>query len=204
MVLYKINKGIKMKKKEEIKQPSLAKGDELNQETWKDFVSRLHHDCIGKGVEDHYTADASFTVKAKRLIFGIDLDYTDKKVICCEDSHWFSPQEYWDDLTDEEREELDVKSQDEYELDFLTIDEYFQWDMLGDLEDHSVVGWDEEWEYVNAHFTKDAADAFIKRKKHDYPNGMKVYVESQYHCWEFNTIKQAILDGTLIYNDETK
>lgn len=28
---------------------------------------------------------------------------------------------------------------------------------------------------------------------------MRVYVESQYYAWEFNAIKEAILDGTLTY-----
>lgn len=67
------------------------------------------------------------------------------------------------------------------------------------LEGHTVTGWDEQWVYVNAHFTHAAAEAFIKRKKHDYRHGMRVYVESQYYAWEFNAIKQAILDGTLAY-----
>lgn len=28
---------------------------------------------------------------------------------------------------------------------------------------------------------------------------MRVYVESQYYAWEFEAIKEAILDGTLTY-----
>lgn len=74
-----------------------------------------------------------------------------------------------------------------------------QWYVLGELEDHTVTGWDDRWEYVNAHFTHAAAEAFIQRKKHDYQEGMRVYVESQYYAWEFNAIKEAILDGTLTY-----
>jgi len=48
---------------------------------------------------------------------------------------------------------------------------------------------------VNSHFTRDAAEAFIRRKQHDYGE-MRVYVESQYYAWEFEAIKEAILDGT--------
>ncbi|MNN73478.1 hypothetical protein D3C81_1895980 [compost metagenome] len=51
---------------------------------------------------------------------------------------------------------------------------------------------------MNSHFTKDAAEAFIRRKKHDYGE-MRVYVESQYYALEFEAIKSAILDGTLTY-----
>lgn len=48
---------------------------------------------------------------------------------------------------------------------------------------------------VKRHYT---ADAFIKRKKHDYDE-LRVYVDSQYWCWEFNAIKNAILSGKLKY-----
>lgn len=36
---------------------SIATGADLNPETWSDFVARLHHDCVGKGVDDHCTAE---------------------------------------------------------------------------------------------------------------------------------------------------
>jgi hypothetical protein len=78
-------------------------------------------------------------------------------------------------------------------------DESDQWYVLAELPEHTVTGWDDRWEYVNAHFTHAAAEAFIKRKKHDYRDGMRVYVESQYYAWEFEAIKAAILDGTLTY-----
>ena len=38
----------------------------------------------------------------------------------------------------------------------------------GDVEDHSVIYYEEKWETINFHFTKAAAEAFIKRKGHDY------------------------------------
>ncbi|MGZ4968073.1 MAG: hypothetical protein ACXV8O_01540 [Methylobacter sp.] len=185
-------------------QLTIAQGAELSAVTWADFVSRLRYDCVGKGVNDHNTADALFVVQAKRLIFGIDLDYTDKKAVICDESHWFSPQEYWDSLDEEGKSELLNKAEEEYEAPFLELDEYLQWGILSSLEEHSVVGWDEKWEYVNSHFTKDAAEAFIRRKKHDYPDGIRVYVESQYHAWEFNTIKQAILEGRITFIEDKK
>jgi len=185
-------------------QPSLAQGDDLTADTWGDFVYRLRHDCEGKGIEDHYTSDAIFVVQAKRLIFGIDLDYTDKKAVICEESHWLSPAEYWDDLDDDGKAELLNKAEEEHERPFLELDEHWQWDILGELEEHSVVGWDEKWEYVNSHFTKDAAEAFIRHKQHDYRDGIRIYVESQYHAWEFNTIKQAILDGRIGLLEQSK
>lgn len=178
--------------------PSLALGNELNAETWADFVGRLRHDCVGKGVRDHCTADAIFIVKRRQIIYGLDTDYTDQRVVTCDDSEWFSPQEYWDYLDEEERAALNRKMQEHADCQFMKASEDDQWEVLGELENHNVTGWSDRWEYVNSHFTKDAAEAFIRRKKHDYPKGLRVYVDAQSYCWEFNAIKEAIIEGRLV------
>ncbi|MCK8685310.1 hypothetical protein [Pseudomonas umsongensis] len=178
--------------------PSLATGHELNAATWADFVQRLRYDCNEAGVKWHHTAAALFTVQTKRIEYGFEPDYAEGLVVCLEDQTWFSPKEYWDDLDDDERGEMDAKVMADQECGFLDLDEDDQWDILRELDNHTVTGWNHRWEIVNIHFTKDAAEAFIRRKKHDYGE-MKVYVESQYYAWEFEAIKAAILDGTLIY-----
>lgn len=183
---------------------SLAHGALLSAESWADFVARLHHDCVGEGVRSHRTADAIFKVESRERIYGIDKDYTDKLAIIFDDSVWFSPQEYWDDLDEKGRAELNRVAQRWSECDFLERDEDDQWEQLGDLDDHRVTGWDESWEYVCSHFTKDAAEAFIERKRHDYRKGIRVYVDAQTHCWEYNTIKEGILQGRIGLTDEAK
>lgn len=185
-----------MSEQEQIKL-SLARGDELNAETWADFAERLRHDCAGAGVRDHCTADAIFIVEQRRPVYGIDLDYATRRVVVCEESEWSSPREYWDDCEDQ-HELLDLRAQESWDRDFLELSEDDQWGILGELEEHTVTGYDERWEYVNSHFTKDAAEAFIRRKKHDYPKGLRVYVDAQSYCWEFNAIKEAILKGRLV------
>jgi hypothetical protein len=182
---------------------SLATGAALTPATWADFVARLQHDCVGEGVADHCTRDALFVVQARRVISGFDTDYTDQLLVYCDDLSWYSPQEYWDGGDEDERAALNVAAQAEYGNDFLALYVPEQWEILGALPDHQVTGWHEEWEYVNSHLTKDAAEAFIKRKKHDYPKGIRVYVESQYYAWEFNAIKEAILSGKLVYSEAT-
>lgn len=184
--------------------PSLAKGDRMSPEAWADFVSRLRHDCVGEGVDDHCTAEAMFVVQARRIVYGLDSDYADKRVIVSDDSEWFSVQDYWDECEDQQQVDLNAKAQEEAECDFLELDEMDQWEMLGELEDHQLVYWDERWEYVNSHFTKDAAEAFINRKAHDYRKGLRVYAEAQIYCWEYNTIKAAILSGELTYTPKTE
>jgi len=181
---------------------SLAHGAQLSAESWADFVARLRHDCVGEGVHDHYTADAIFKVEARVLIYGIDRAYTDKQAVICDDSTWFSPKEYWDDLDEDQQSRLNLVVKQEHECDFLELKECDQWDLLDEIDDHSVVGWDEKWEHVNSHFTKDAAEAFIKRKRHDYRKGIRVYVDAQTYCWEYNTIKEAILQGRIGLTDD--
>lgn len=181
---------------------SIATGSELDKATFDDFVQRLRHHMRGEGVEYHCTADALFTVQARKLIFGIDQDFTDKLAVCVDESAYFSPQEYWDAAEDNTRENLDALANEAYELAFLALDISEQWDILNDLPDHSVLGWDERWDYVNSHFTKEAAEAFIKRKKHDYRDGIRIYVEAQVYCWEFNAIIKGLLDGSIGYVGE--
>ncbi|OKP30173.1 hypothetical protein [Serratia fonticola] len=180
--------------------PSLATGAKLNAETWADFVRRLKYHCEGKGTEDHCTADPLFVVQNRRLVSGIDMDYADQYLVYCDDSHWFSPKEYWDDLDELQQDDIDAKCREEYEASFLEMAEHQQWDYLGSLENHTVTGYAWQWEYVNAHFTREAAEAFINRKKHDYGK-MQIFVDSQYWAWEFNAIRNAILDGKLVYSE---
>lgn len=177
---------------------TLATGEKLTPETFEDFISRLKYHCEGVGVSDHCTADAIFIVQRKRLISGIDTDYTDQMVIFCDDCKWFSIQEYWDDLEDELRIELNKKSQDWCDKQFMKADASDQWYLIGELDDHTVTGYTWEWEYVNSHFTREGAEGFIKRKKHDYRDGLRIFVDANIYCWEFNAIKQALINGELV------
>ena len=176
---------------------SLATGAPLTEETWADFVQRLRHHCKGEGVNDHHTANAIFIVQARKIVFGIDMDYTDSRAVIYEDSHWLTPQAYWDDADQDQRDELDATAQEDGHANFLSMPLDDQWDVLGDLDGHTVTGWSEEWKYLNSHFTKEAAEAFIARKQHDYRKGLRVYVDAQLYCWEFEAIKEAILSGQL-------
>jgi len=176
--------------------PSLATGAKLDHATWTDFVARLRYDCNGPRVNDHCTAAALFTVQQHRTTYGLDLDYADGKVICQEDCEWASPREYWDCLDEDERAEFNEAYITDIPL--LEMSEWDQWQVMESVEDVSVLGYARRWEIVNSHFTHDAAQAFIDRKGHDYP-ALRIYVEAQIYCWEYEAIKAAILDGTLTY-----
>lgn len=181
---------------------SIAIGAQLTPETFSDFVERLLYHTQGEGVHDHCTADAIFLVQAKKIVSGIDENYTDQLMVYCDDCQWYSPKEYWDDLDAGGKRLLNKKVKHEHETTFLKLPKYEQWEVLRSLPDHSVTGWDYRWDFVSAHFTKEAAEAYIARKKHDYRDGLRVFVEAQVYCWEFNTIKKALLDGNLVMKAE--
>lgn len=187
------------------KPDSLVYGN-LTPDTWADFVARLRYDCNGERVRDHHTAAAIFIVEHRRIVCGLDMDYTEQRLVYFNsgESECFSPKEYWDQCDRHEKAELNKAMQKWSECQFMKASDDDQWYVLGELEDHTVTGWQEEWVYLNAHLTYDAAQAFITRKKHDYRRGMRVYVDSQYYCWEYEAIKAAILSGELVYQPKEK
>ena len=171
--------------------PSLARGAELTPDTWVDFVARLHHDCVGEGVRDHCTADAVFLVQ-KRVWRVVPDGYGGRPVIFngCESSE--SPEIFFAGCCEKNKSKLNEFC----DGDFLGADGYEQGSALNaHLPDYSLVYEQEGWETINQHFTNDAAEAFIKRKKHDYRDGLRVYVDASTYSWELNTIKAAILSG---------
>lgn len=186
------------------KQLSIATGAPLSKETFDDFVARLKHDCVGDGVKRHYTADAIFVVQQKIRVYGVSEDYSGIRCVYRNEEMWESLDEFWTDIDDEDRLSLDIIAKNDVndcETGFLGLDDYNKWALLeDDQQEFIVTSYVEKWQYVNVHLTRDAADAFIKRKKHDYKE-LRVYVDSQYRCWEFNEIKNAILTGKLVYRE---
>lgn len=183
--------------------PSLAKGAKLDQSTLVDFVVRLNHDCIGGGSSSHGTAHALFVVQQKKVLVGIDRDYSDNCAILHDEAIWFNPTDYYLAQDDDEQQQLDALAVDLDQTNFLALSERAQLHILEGIDGVSVSGYHESWEYVCSHFTIDAAQAFIDRKKHDYKE-LRIFVESQTHCWEFETIKSALMFGqlTICQDDE--
>jgi len=178
---------------------TLAKGADLTPETWADFVARLHHDCVGEGVRDHCTADATFLVQ-KRIFHIVPEEHAEGRRIGC-DGESESPEEFFEGLSEEQQAALNTATGG----CFVASDNY---DMEAALKEHhpdaTLWHYTTGWEFVCQHFTKDAAEAFIARKKHDYRDGLRVFVDCTYYSWELNTIKAAILSGQIAFiNAET-
>jgi len=172
---------------------SLAKGAALTAETWADFVARLHHDCVGEGVKRHYTADATFLVE-KRVWQAVPEELSDIRRMLT-DGHEETPEAFFEDLDAEEQAALNEAAGGS----FLDADGYDMRAATGKActRIRRCISWKNSGNYVGQHMTRDAADAFIKRKGHDYREGLRVYVDATSYSWELNTIKAAILDGRI-------
>lgn len=187
------------------KPESLVYG-QLNEATFADFLARLKHDVKGPRTQDHCTADAIFLVQHEEKIYGIDQDYCDPEdniVVWSDDWKWFSPREYWNDLDTVGKVRLRALCREKHDCTFLKADLDDQWDLLGELPDHTVTGFQKQWVTLNTHLTYDAAQAFIDRKQHDY-GPLRVYADSAYWCWELKKLREALLSGELVYQPKEK
>ncbi|HDT6027589.1 TPA: hypothetical protein QHD00_002255 [Enterobacter cloacae subsp. cloacae] len=180
---------------------SIANGAKLTPETFADFIERLTYHHRGEGVNRHATADPIFMVQKQATIYGLTEEFGESKIVHVEDCEWDSPQEYWEDLDEQQQEELNAFCIDQCDTAFTDLDEDAQWEVLADLDGHTVCGTRKEWQNINAHFTREAAEAFIRRKQHDYPP-LRVYVESMYFGWEYQEIVRALCDGRLVLTEK--
>lgn len=185
-------------------QESIARGYPLNQETFEDFVNRLKYDRFGKGVEYHYTRDPIFIVERLNRIYGYDLDCVDSYAVIIDDSCWDSIEKFYNECDDDIKQSLElfIASNTSYVNGFLNAPTFEQMYAIESIDGARISGYQDVWEYVCSHFTREAADAFIKRKSHDYPLGLRIYVDSQSYCWEFNAIVDAIAKGNIIWKSE--
>lgn len=182
---------------------NLATGAPFNEETWKDFTERLKYHCRGEGVSDHYTRDPIFLVREKHTTYGYDEEYAQDMVLIVADEEYETARKYIESLDEDEVKLLEDAYEEMYGLsDFTSLPEWTLRSFITSVVDDSrLIGRRHGYRTVNSHFTREAAEAFIIRKKHDYPAGLEVFVECQMYCWEFNAIKDAIMDGRLVYKD---
>ncbi|MDE9455272.1 hypothetical protein [Xenorhabdus bovienii] len=100
---------------------SLADGGELTADNWNDFVKRLEYEHNGAGVDRHFTAHPSFTVRERVRVIGNDDD---------EVGIYFDGEEYHyidsllETLDEEQKREI-VEYSDEY---------FYDWDDCSDKE----------------------------------------------------------------------
>lgn len=173
---------------------------ELTDADFTAFKERLnYHNRDREGVDRHITANPIFNVQHEKRIYGMGEGYADEFIWMKSDNQEIFYNSF-DDLVDEledddlekiakycANEEIEIDDVPDYEIQHIA-------EHLG----YEKCGYIKEWEHINSHLTREGAEAFILRKKHDYAE-MRVWVGSQYLCWEFNEIIKGILDGKIGY-----
>ena len=154
----------------------------MTQEVFDDFIRRLHYHHRGAGVNDHCTRDPIFIVQNRKRIAGMDGSYADEY-------KWINFNRDMEEADERTARRLDALSDDM-------------------SNERNMRGWEkiyyvDIWEYVSTHLTKEAAETFIARKKHDYDE-LRVYVDCQLYCDEFNSIVSGMLDGQVIFTGDIR
>ena len=173
---------------------------------FEEFKKRLYfHNRDREGVDRHITANPIFNVQTKERIYHIEFSEAEGIIYVDSDEPEYSYdsiEELYDSLSENDSETYHKlkKYCDDEDIDF---DELYTDEQIDIVENELNIhrcGYIEQWRYVNSHLTREGAEEFIKRKKHDYGE-MRIWVGSQNLCWEFNDIIKGILDGEIGYID---
>lgn len=148
---------------------------ELTKATFEDFITRLKHHHRGEGVSDHCTRDPLFIVQKRERVYGFDSAYVSDYV-------WINAEQDHREADERTARRLDALDDGDRETG--------QWEKIY---------YADRWEHVCSHMTKEGAEAFIRRKGHDYDE-LRVYVECQIYCEEINGIINGLLDGKIAFN----
>ncbi len=176
----------------------ITTGAALNSKTFADFHQRL---LAAQNPANHGTSQPIFCVYTKEYIYGVDPDWHSEAEACVTDGSnettYTDFNAYYDSLSESDQSLLDEQAtscgfkglcpEDQFEAIRLAEVGYTTY------RSQIINRW------VSAHFTPEAAQAFIKRKQHDYPYGLEMVVNSSYYCHEFNAIRYAFLTNNLHY-----
>jgi len=167
----------------------------FDKKEFEDFIERLKYHHKGEGVREHGTAAPLFLVQEEKVIYGMDRDYTDDYVWVCSEDRECSYET--DDGLLEAIEEDSRETGVVYDDFDLSVDDEITYN--GDVV-YEKIWLRKQWETVNCHFTKEAAEAFINRKGHDHEK-LRIYVATQYWCKEWCNVVHALLSGQITYNE---
>lgn len=136
-----------------------------------------------KNQDNRITADPLFCVQQKRRVYGMDgdlIDDLDFIWVYTEDSEYtFGPDEIFDEIRDNDHGEDGVLNLHDEEI------EPEEWG-------YHQMFYVEYWDFVCAHFTERAADEYIRDNNHNLTSP-RVYVTSQYRCYEWNAVRKHLM-----------
>lgn len=136
----------------------------------------------------------------KNIVWGLDPASDSVEITNIVDvdqeSKYKSVEEFFESLRAAEKHTLNGLAIDEEDELFLDVKASTQISILSDWDERSVHICHGKyfWEDINCHLTRSAAEAFIKRKAHDFSE-LRVFVKSLYWCDEFKSLLNAIISG---------
>jgi hypothetical protein len=175
-------------------------------EAWAEFTQQLKNSWE----KDNAGTDSPiFVVQAKNIVWGLDPTHDSVEITNIvdvdQDSKYKSVEEFFESLKATDKHDLNGLAIDEEDELFLDVKASTQFKILTDWNwnGHNVHICHGKyfWEDINCHLTRSAAEAFIKRKSHDYGE-LRVFVKSLYWCDEFKNLLNAIITGEVGLNSE--
>jgi len=166
-------------------------------ETWAEFTKQLKNSWE----KDNAGTDSPiFVVQAKNIVWGLDPTHDSVEITNIvdvdQDSKYKSVEDFFESLKASDKHDLNGLAIDEEDELFLDVKTSTQINILTDWNERNVHICHGKyfWEDINCHLTRSAAEAFIKRKSHDYGE-LRVFVKSLYWCDEFKNLLNAIISG---------
>ncbi|MCU4548396.1 ead/Ea22-like family protein [Acinetobacter pittii] len=166
-------------------------------ETWAEFTQQLKNSWEN---DNAGTDSPIFVVQSKNIVWGLDPTHDSVEITNIVDvdqeSKYKSVEEFYDSLKAAEKHDLNGLAIDEEDELFLDVKVSTQINILSEWNERNVYICHGKyfWEDINCHLTRSAAEAFIKRKSHDYGE-LRVFVKSLYWCDEFKNLLNAIING---------
>lgn len=149
------------------------------------------------------TASPIFHVQEEKKVYGLSNEYSDKNcwIDGEEGTEFDSAIEYFNNLDAQDKHAMNALAIEEHDDLFTDLDYQDQEGILklsskaNDLHLYKT-NYNVEWFDVGVFLTKQEADWFIQRKKHDY-GSLRVYVKSLYWAPQHKKLIEAILNGEI-------
>lgn len=125
--------------------------------------------------DNAFTASPNYCIQERVQVVGIDRDYAN-------DEAWFNCGGEYQQADDKK-----AKALDSY------YDRYGKYQ-----EGWTKLGYEWKWKYIGVSFlTRDAAHSFVASQKHNYRDGLRVYVDSHYRNREMREVRR-LLSGPVV------
>lgn len=183
----------------------------MNKQKFNTLQEQLYNHHI-KGIGNAFTRSPLFLVQVKKIEWGYEEEYSEEHAIYFDDSYWYTSQEFYDDHSLEEEEELEYflkgtswaakrffrESHKDWNLKQLWEWIYYH---LPDSE-YCFCHGNPRWETINYFITRKQAENFVESKSGKDSLSVRIYVDSLYRSNEFEILLEAIAQGKVVWKGE--